>query len=165
MQAAIPYLIFDHISLHSLSLSYTHSQSYTVTLTASYEGSSGKHSQSVTLTAVGSPLAVNLTGPSGTIPLKGGNLVYDARGSVDPDDPFNTASQLSYLWSCTNTEDLTPCFGKQVDGTWVLDSTQVRLRLTGPCTALLVVEQSSHWPEPQRCGKFLECYGVGILLL
>lgn len=37
-------------------------QAYTVTLTAAYEGSSGSHSESVTLLATGSPLSVNLSG-------------------------------------------------------------------------------------------------------
>lgn len=68
-------------------------QAYTVTLTTSYEGSSGSHSESLTLTAAGSPLSVNLTGPSGSIPLKQGGgetLVYDGQGSLDPDDPLNS---------------------------------------------------------------------------
>jgi hypothetical protein len=102
-----------------------HVQAYTVTLTATYEGSSGTHSESLTLTAAGSPLSVNLTGPSGTIPLKGSELVYDGQGSVDPDDPFNTGSQMSFMWSCVNTLDLTPCMGKQQEGKYVLDSAQV----------------------------------------
>jgi hypothetical protein len=68
---------------------------------------------------------VNLTGPSGTIPLKGSELVYDGQGSVDPDDPFNTGSQMSFMWSCVNTLDLTPCMGKQQEGKYVLDSAQV----------------------------------------
>jgi hypothetical protein len=71
-------------------LPHLHVQTYTLTLTTQYEGSTGTHSESLTLLAVGSPLSVNLTGPSGTVPLKGSGLVYDAQGSVDPDDPFNT---------------------------------------------------------------------------
>lgn len=29
----------------------------------------------------------------GTLPFKGSGLVFDAQGSVDPDDPFNTGTQ------------------------------------------------------------------------
>ena len=40
--------------------------------------------------------------------------------------PPPTGSQMSYLWSCVNTDDLTPCFGKQQDGQWMLNTTQVK---------------------------------------
>jgi hypothetical protein len=76
-----------------------HVQSYTLTLTTQYEGSTGTHSESLTLLAAGSPLSVNLTGPSGTVPLKGSGLVFDGQGSVDPDDPFNTGAHGFRGWA------------------------------------------------------------------
>jgi hypothetical protein len=66
-----------------------------------------------------------LTGPSGTVHSTKGNLTFDARGSSDPDDPHNAASQMSYLWSCQNAVDLSPCFGSQVDSVWSVDPSKV----------------------------------------
>lgn len=100
-------------------------QEYNFTLTARYEGSSATASDSITLTALGSPLSAQLAGPSGTVHSSRGNLTFDARGSIDPDDPQNAASQMSYLWSCQNAVDLSPCFGVQVDGVWSIDPSKV----------------------------------------
>jgi hypothetical protein len=100
-------------------------QEYNITLTARYEGSSAVTSDTVTLIALGSPLSAQLSGPSGTVHSTKGNLTFDARGSVDPDDPGNAASEMSYLWSCQNAVDLSPCFGTQVDGVWSIDPSKV----------------------------------------
>jgi hypothetical protein len=105
-------------------------QDYNITLTARYEGSSAATSDSVTLTALGSPLSAQLTGPSGTVHSTKGNLTFDARGSSDPDDPQNAVSEMSYLWSCQNAVDLSPCFGSQVDGVWSIDPSKVGTLVT-----------------------------------
>lgn len=115
---------------------------YTITLRASYEGSDVVAVDHVTLTAVGSPLSVSLAGPSGTVPMDG-NLTFDASGSYDPDDPDNAGTQLSYLWTCINDIDRSPCFGSPAgDGLWMLDAKTVRVvawhaRITGGLDMLL----------------------------
>jgi hypothetical protein len=102
-------------------------QAYNITLTARYEGSATTASDSITLTALESPLAAQLTGPSGTVHSTKGNLTFDASGTIDPDDPQNAASEMRYLWSCQNVVDLSPCFGSQVDGVWSIDPSKVRV--------------------------------------
>jgi hypothetical protein len=38
---------------------------------------------------------------------------------------------MSFMWSCVNTADLTPCFGQQRDGKWTLDTAQVCVGVWG----------------------------------
>jgi hypothetical protein len=98
---------------------------YNVTLRASYEGSDAVNEDTVTLTAVGSPLVVQLIGPSGTVSMNS-TLTFDASGSFDPDDPESLSSQLSYLWKCQNQADRSFCFGSWIDGVLTLDPAKVR---------------------------------------
>lgn len=79
----------------------------------------------LSLKAAGSPLAVRLAGPSGTIPMLKGNITYDAAGSRDPDDPEDTTAHMTYLWSCYNNIDMAPCFGAQAGAAWTMDPSKV----------------------------------------
>lgn len=96
---------------------------YELQLTAWFAGSDLKSTATVKLLAVGSPLVARLTGLTGDV-LDDRQLVLDASGSVDPDDP-GAASPLGFSWSCTRADFPMPCFsgsdrGQQSGATWSL---------------------------------------------
>lgn len=118
-------------------------QDYNITLKAYYSGSDVTATDTLTLRAVGSPLEAHLSGLSGSVPMLQGNLTYDASESRDPDDPDDAATEMSYLWSCYNTVDRSPCFGmQQGTATWVLDPSKVYVNprnCVGSCSYVSLV--------------------------
>eukprot|EP00878_Enallax_costatus_P046900 GHUV01057218.1.p1 GENE.GHUV01057218.1~~GHUV01057218.1.p1 ORF type:complete len:549 (+),score=74.29 GHUV01057218.1:512-2158(+) len=100
-------------------------QVYNISIKAYYTGSDTATTDTLTLRAVGSPLAVQLVGPSGSVPMLQGNITYDASGSRDPDDPADNKAQMTYLWSCYNNVDMSPCIGTQDDARWTLDPSKL----------------------------------------
>lgn len=61
-------------------------QTYRLRLTSAFEGSDARATADVALLALGSPLLVRLSGPSGDVKADR-DIVLDASRSLDPDDP------------------------------------------------------------------------------
>lgn len=105
-------------------------QAYTITVTAAFEGSAGSANDTITLTAVGSPLIAIISGPSGDMSADQ-VATFSAENSRDPDDSANIITPMQYVWSC-QAADSTPCFigtyqGIQSGATWAINLTQVNL--------------------------------------
>lgn len=97
-------------------------ESYKLRLSARFKGSTQFATADVTLTAVASPLAAILTGPSGDV-RSTSDIVLDASKSRDPDD-VQSIEPLTYSFVCVNNNNpQLPCFdgaeqGTQADGMW-----------------------------------------------
>jgi hypothetical protein len=103
---------------------------YELQLTAWFAGSDLKSSATVKLLAVGSPLVARLGGLTGDV-MDDRQLVLDASGSVDPDDPGAT-TPLAFSWSCMRADFPMPCFsggarGQQSGATWSLPASLLGL--------------------------------------
>lgn len=102
---------------------------YTFTLTARFEGSSEHSTASATLTAVGAPLVASISGPAGDVSAAK-TITLNGAKSLDPDDPANALSPMTYSWACA-APDAQPCFtdaeymGVQEGATWALDLAKV----------------------------------------